>query len=119
MMELMQTQEQPGVLVEVIQEVLRRAAADHAAPKSTNEGKKRKAATAPDEGGGEATLKVPLEGQPLASLSAFLQEKRGKLGAQVTSCPFSNCDSVVNMVNRVEQRWQPCWLRYRNQQRAR
>lgn len=79
-MELFQTQEQPAVLGEALQGVLQRAAADGAAQRTQpgeetgpEEGKKRKANAAFDSCREEAVLKVPPEGQALASLAAFLR----------------------------------------------
>ena len=80
LMELMQTQEQPVVLSEAIQGVFGKAAADSAAQtaqsgeeRGPEDGKKRKASAAFDLSGEEAVLKVPLEGQALASLAALLR----------------------------------------------
>ena len=78
MVELLQTQEQPIVLGEAIQGAFRRASADMlvqtAQPEEgePEEGKKRKASAAFDLAGENAVLKVPLEGQALASLAEVL-----------------------------------------------
>jgi len=95
MIELLQTQEQPVVLAEAIRGVLRRAAVVRAIPKShdggkktPSEGKKRKMGSDLEGDAAEAVLKVPPEGQALASLSAALRVHSTGKPTEVLLCYF-------------------------------
>jgi hypothetical protein len=75
MMELIQTQEQAGVLADAIVGLLRRAAVGQGGPTPPPvEGKKRKSSLVLNESAGDGMLILPPEGQPLAYLTASISK---------------------------------------------